>query len=174
VAGDNHNGDAPGQRAQPARGHDLLGHEQPVDLAGQRPDAPLELLARLAERQQQRTLGAAQHRLHRVHDLVHEQLASFFDVDLVGAAFQGGEPDDVLPPPAQPLGRPVGHEPEHLDGRADTLLCVGMHQGRAVNDARHGRGGDARQVGDVVHRAHSEASGRGGVRRNLSSCRCLL
>ena len=123
---DDHNRDAPGQRAQPARGHDLLGHEQPVDLAGQRPDAPLELLAGLAERQQQRTLGATQYRLDRVHDLVHEQLAGFFDVDLVGAAFQGGEPDDVLPPPAQPLGRPVGHEPEHLDGRADTLLgCRG-------------------------------------------------
>ena len=62
----------PGQAAQVGEGHDLLGDQQPVDLAGQGADAPLERLARRAERQQQRVLGVPQHRLGGVHDLVDE------------------------------------------------------------------------------------------------------
>jgi hypothetical protein len=129
LARDDDNRDPPRQRAQPARGHDLLGHQQAVDFARQRPDAPLELLTGPAERQQQRALGSAQYRLDRVHDLVHEQLTGFLDVDLIGAALQGGQPDDVLAAAAQALGRPVRHETQLVDGGPDALLRAGVHEG---------------------------------------------
>jgi hypothetical protein len=128
--------------------------QQPINLSRQRPYPVLELLTSAAEGEQQRALRAAQHCLHRVHQLVHEQRAGLLDADFGDPALQPGQPDDVLAPPAQALGRAVRHVAEFLDDGEDPFPGVRVDQIRAVDDPRHGGRGHAGQVRDLIHRAH--------------------
>src|ERR1017187_950341 len=100
----------------------------------QDPPPPLERLATGAERQQQRALGAPQHGLGGVHDLVHEQNAAALDVDLVNAALKGDQANDVLTPPGQPLRRTVWHESELLNHLNDALARFRVNKIGAAHD----------------------------------------
>jgi hypothetical protein len=123
------------------------------------PYAPLELLPPGAERQQQRALGMAQHRLGRVHDLVDEQQIGALDVDLVGTAFQGHEADDVLTPAGEAPGGGVRDESERLDHRQHPLARVRVDQLGSAHDPGHGGCGHSRHARDVIDGGHVNATG---------------
>ena len=101
--------------------HCVLDHKQPVDLAGQRPDAAAERLAAGPEREQQRAFGAAEHRLDGVHDLVDEQQAVPLDVGFGDPAFQGHQADNLLATAREPLRRGVRDEAHLIDHRQHPL-----------------------------------------------------
>ncbi len=157
AAGDQDDGYLLGQGPQFSLIEDLLGDEQAVDLADEGTDPLLELLAAAAERQQQGVLGAAQHRLGRVHDVVDEQQAAALDVDLVGAPVDPDQADDLLPPPGEAARRRVRDEPERLDDGEHALARIRVHDTGPAQDARDGSGRHPGHAGDVVDGRHEKS-----------------
>ena len=154
LAGDDDDGYPLRQAAEFLGGHELFRHEQAIDLAGQRADPLLKLLAAAAEAQQQGVPGPAQHELGRVHDLVDEQYAVLLDIHLGAAALQGGETDDVLPAIAESLGIGIRDEIECLDHREHALARVLIHQRRPAHDPGHRGRRNTGHPGDVVDGRH--------------------
>jgi len=77
------------------------------------------------------------------------------DVDLVGAAFQADQPDDVLSPPGQAARRRVGDQAERLDDGEHALPRIRMHQVRPPQYPRHSGGRQPGHPG-VIDRGHAD------------------
>lgn len=154
AAGDEDDRNPPGQGAEFPGGHDLLGDEQPVDLARQRAHATFKPFALGVQREQQRPFGAAQDRLGRVHDLVGEQQAASLDVHLVRAAFQGHQADDVLPAAGESPRRGIGDEVERLDHGEHTLARVLAHQVRSAQHPGDGGRGNPGHACHIINGSH--------------------
>jgi hypothetical protein len=78
------------------------------------------------------------------------------DVNLVSAAFQADQPDDVLSPPGQAARRRVGDEAERLDHGEHALPRIRMHQVRPPQYPRHSGGRHPGYPGDVIDHGHAD------------------
>jgi hypothetical protein len=101
--------------------------------------------------------------LGRVHDVVDEQQAASLDVQLVGAADQARQGDDVLPAPGEAARRGIRHEAELGDDAEHALAGVRADEFGAAQHAGHGGGRDTGDPGDIIDGCHERSNVSGYI-----------
>ena len=153
--------DPPGQRPQLARRHYFFGDQQPVDLAGQRPDPPLERLACAPN------ASSSEQSVPRSTDST-ACTSSSMNRGLVFSMPTSVTPRSRAARPMMSLrrrpalGRAVGHVAQFLDHGQHPVAGVRVDEVGAVDHPGHGRRGHPGPVRHLIDGAHRGTLGAGG------------